>query len=241
MLEEAENHYLLILSDSALPIGSFAYSSGLESFCHHQRQAGQHDAASSFLDFLYDSLRSITTTTMPFLRAAYREPERCAELDDLFDANTPCVVARRCSIAQGRALLKLLERVFVEADPVTQDASLGNAVVTYRRAITKQACSGHFGVAYGLTGRVLGIGIDKLVYTFLHAHVKAVLSAAVRLSLIGPYESTHILASRQMREALTHAAKLSEAMSTDDCVQTFAMLDVYQGRHELLYSRIFSA
>jgi urease accessory protein len=183
----------------------------------------------------------MTTTTLPFLRAAYHETEKCAEWDDLFDANTPCLVARRSSIAQGRALVKLLENVFLVEDLGQQEASVQENVRQYRQAIFKRICSGHFGVAYGITGRLLNINFDKLAYAFLHAHVKAVLSAAVRLSLIGPYESAQILASKDVREALLAAMKESADLSVHDCSQTFTMLDIYQGRHELLYSRIFSA
>ena len=44
--------------------------------------------------------------------AAHRQPVRLAALDDDLDAATVCAVARRASVAQGRALLGLWDRSF---------------------------------------------------------------------------------------------------------------------------------
>ncbi|CCG81772.1 Putative uncharacterized protein [Taphrina deformans PYCC 5710] len=230
-----EDHFLLILADSQLPIGSFAYSSGLES-------CSIHNPGTDVADFLKHSIDSLCHTTIPFIRAAYTDPRNAVAYDDTFDANTPCQVARRASLTQGRALLKLIVKTFLQHCG-DEDEELYKQVLAYKAAVHSPhaAATGHFGVVSGLAGRVLGIGLDRLTFAFLQSHAKAVLSAAVRLSLIGPYESTHLLASKCTRQAIQQAIEKTKNMGIDDCGQTFSIVDVWQGRHELLYSRIFSA
>lgn len=194
------------------------------------------------MQFLSHSLSSLSCTSLPFLRAAYRSPAEAVEFDDIFDANTPCQVARRASIAQGRALLKLLDRTFLQHCE-DEDEHVYNAVKQYKAALHSHTlrASGHFAVVFGLAGRVLHIDLKRLTSVFLQSHAKAVLSAAVRLSLIGPYESTHILASKATQAAIIEGVSQSEQIKVDDCGQTFSLIDIWQGRHEALYSRIFSA
>lgn len=106
-------HALLLLSDSALPLGSFAYSSGLESYlAHHKPLPASTTPIASFHRFLKLSIASVASTSLPYLLAAYRHPEKLQTLDNDLDASTPCVVAQRVSLAQGRALLGVWERAF---------------------------------------------------------------------------------------------------------------------------------
>lgn len=149
-------------------------------------------------------------------------------------------MARRSSVAQGRALIKLLDKTFVKH---CTDAAVVASVHAYKRAVLSSPATayGHFGVAFGLAGRVLGLDVARVEHAFLHAHAKAVLSAAVRLGLIGPYESTDILASQELRTTIKAAMAETQHLTIDQAGQTFSILDIYQGRHELLYSRIFSA
>lgn len=213
----------------------FAYSSGLES-------ASSHDHGINVVQFLAHSLGSVACTSLPFLRAAYNSPESSVELDDTFDANTPCQVARRASVNQGRALLKLVDKTFLQHCD-NDDEHVYNAIKNYQASLHGPGirASGHFAVVFGLAGRVLRIDLERLAFIFLQSHSKAVLSAAVRLSLIGPYESTHDLASKATQAAIRDGVTQSEQILVEDCGQTFSLIDIWQGRHEALYSRIFSA
>lgn len=192
--------------------------------------------------FLRHSLHSLSHTTIPFTRAAYTDPGSAVHLDDTFDANTPCQVARRASIAQGRALLKLIDKTFLQ-HCAASDEEVYRQIKEYKASVhsPQVAAFGHFGVVFGLAGRVLGVDLERLTFAFLQSHAKAVLSAAVRLSLIGPYESTHLLASKVTRDTIRQTLQEVKHKTVDECGQTFSLIDVWQGRHELLYSRIFSA
>jgi urease accessory protein len=82
--------------------------------------------------------------------------------------------------------------------------------------------------------------LERCMYVFLLNHAKAVMSAAVRLSLVGPYQAQTILAAPQTRRLLKGVLDEVRDMSIDDAGQTWALLDVYQGRQEILYSRVFN-
>ncbi|MCJ1427617.1 hypothetical protein MMC29_005520 [Sticta canariensis] len=110
------SHALLLLADSALPLGSFAFSAGLESHLAHNRHTSSPAASSNFPQFLALSLHALATTTLPYLAIAHRHPRLLSRLDAALDAATLCPVARRASLAQGRALLTAWERAFRDAD-----------------------------------------------------------------------------------------------------------------------------
>ena len=130
---------LLLLSDSALPIGSFAFSSGLESFVHHIPQT-TNVSQDILTHFLKESLRSLAFTTLPFVNAAHTNPGNAVALDDHFDATITCPVARRASLAQGKALLTIWEKAFLEDKHISEEY----------RASVKSGIGGHFGVAWGV-------------------------------------------------------------------------------------------
>ncbi|RPB05751.1 hypothetical protein L873DRAFT_1825028 [Choiromyces venosus 120613-1] len=233
-----ETHFILLLSDSALPLGSFAFSSGLESYTAH-RPATASTPRETIERFLKLSVSSLSHTTLPFVLEAHKQPGAALTLDDVFDASTICTVARRASVSQGRALLTVHEKSFASSLPPSP------ALETYRRALrmgnVQDRASGHFPVVYGVLCNIAGISLEETGYLFLLGHVKAVLSAAVRQSLIGPYHMQALLAAQETREIMDDALTVAEGIAVEDAGQSVPTLDLYQGRHELLYSRVFNS
>ncbi|KAL7272972.1 hypothetical protein RUND412_004191 [Rhizina undulata] len=248
-----KNHFWLILSDSALPLGSFAFSSGLESYIAHRPASflRVQDPTSKLPTprheierFLRLSLYSVASTTLPFVVAAHKDPALATELDDEFDASTTCNVARRASIAQGRALITVWEKAFSSTLPNTTEGL--QDIEKYRKAMRRgpaeeDAASGHFGVAWGAICRVAGLDLEQSCYIFLFNHAKAVLSAAVRQGLIGPYNSQSILATESTQKNIRASLEFGTKLSIEKAGQTVPTFDIYQGRHELLYSRVFNS
>ena len=239
----AAAHALLLLSDSALPLGSFAFSSGLESYLAHC--PSRH--ASSIHPFLALSLRSVAGTVLPYLLAAYKSPSTLASLDDTLDACTLCHVARRASIAQGCALITLWERALkATVDPQVPAAS---ALTQFSKGMKTKSGSepdgevlcGHFAPIWGVVTAAMGIAIKDSAYTFLLNHAKAVLSAAVRASVIGPYQAQGLLAGDWLRQAIARCMEENWDVPLEDAGQMVPMMDIWIGRHEMLYSRIFNS
>ena len=242
-------HILLLLSDSALPLGSFAYSSGLESFLAHHRHLPQgYSKTSLFHNFLRLSVESVAHSNVPYLLASFRDPSALQRLDNDLDASTPCTVARRASLAQGRALLTVWEKAFATSPSPYAECLAGRAAVEQFARDLKVAAlstvatiSGHFAPLWGVICLSLGLQIQQAAYLFLFNHSKAILSAAVRASIIGPYQSQNVLAGQELQELLRHNLERVWQIVPEDAGQVVPTMDLWIGRHELLYSRIFNS
>lgn len=72
-------------------------------------------------------------------------------------------------------------------------------------------------------------------------HAKAVLSAAVRASVMGPYQAQSVLTSRSLQEMLADRIEREWQTDVERAGQVVPTLNLWVGRHELLYSRIFNS
>ncbi|XXH00211.1 hypothetical protein Hte_006553 [Hypoxylon texense] len=263
------HHYLLLLSDSALPLGSFAFSSGLESYLAHTRSRSRSSlpstsasasASASFSSFLPLSLSSYASTALPFVLAAHRDPSpgNVAALDDVQDAAVVCTVGRRASVAQGRALLGIWEKSMASA------ADPGARLAPYAELLRKPSSRGggaggeagggaggevglpaaahaHLAPLFGAVAALCGLGRRQAAYVFLLGHVKALVSAAVRAGLFGPYQAQRILAGADVQALLAEAIAREWDTPVEEAGQRVPVMDLWFGRHELLYSRIFNS
>ena len=238
------SHPLLHLTDTALPLGSFAFSSGLESYLAHHLPA-QSVNPNTLLSFLHLSLTSLATTSLPYLIAAYNAPERLIDLDDTLDACTLCPVAKRASISQGRALITIWERAIRAEAPASpaKDALrvFCAALRAPSRAEDEPELKAHFPLIYAVVCCAQGLTLHETAFTFLFNHAKAVASAAVRASVLGPYAAQGVLGSRWLRAEIERTMEREWGKNVEDAGQGVPVLDVWIGRHELLYSRIFNS
>ena len=239
--QTSASHALFLLSDSALPLGSFAFSSGLESYLAHCPAR----VTPSLQRFLSLSLYSVASTTLPYLLAAYKHPTALASLDGTLDACTLCPVARRASIAQGCALLTLWERAFRATTDHTGPATL--ALARFAKDLKGAAetdgevPNGHFAPVWAVVTATMGISPEDSAYAFLFNHAKAVMSAAVRASMVGPYQAQGVLAGNWLREEIAGCLEENWEVHVEDVGQGVPMVDIWIGRHEMLYSRIFNS
>ncbi|KAI1354989.1 UreF-domain-containing protein [Xylaria sp. FL0043] len=277
-IPDSSHHYLLLLSDSALPLGSFAFSSGLESYLAHARSPSSPSSTSStstllykptFTSFLPLSLSSYARTTLPFALAAHRDPSTIADLDDALDASIICAVGRRASIAQGRALLSIWEKSLAPSSAVSADARRaleGFAAVLRSSTSTASASrrsghegkdaadaaddddyvlpppvSAHLAPLFGAVAQLLGLTLRQTAYVFLFSHAKALVSAAVRASMFGPYQAQKILAGGGLQILIADLIEREWDVRVEDAGQSVPVMDLWIGRHEMLYSRIFNS
>ncbi|KFH46879.1 putative urease accessory protein-like protein [Hapsidospora chrysogenum ATCC 11550] len=238
-------HFLLLLSDSALPLGAFAFSSGLESYLAHTPPR-----ASSFSSFLPSSLSSFASTTLPFVLAAHRCPSSIADLDDQLDAAVICTVGRRASVAQGRALLGIWERSFRSALPISPGADdTAQVLRDYSAQLREESrvgadvplVSAHLAPLFGAICAIVGLSLRQTAYVFMLSHVKALVSAAVRASVFGPYHAQKVLAGEQVQRMIDVVIDREWNTPVEEAGQTVPVMDLWIGRHEVLYSRIFNS
>lgn len=142
-----------------------------------------------------------------------------------------------------------------------------------------EAPNGHFPPLWGVVTQALHISARDSVYVFLLNHAKSLVSAAVRASLIGPYQAQGLLGSGWLRKELERLVdrvgvreeeeeekegdeeeeeeeeeeKEEEEeeeggadgdewrRKVEEAGQGVPAMDIWLGRHELLYSRIFNS
>ncbi|KAJ4303118.1 hypothetical protein N0V90_002010 [Kalmusia sp. IMI 367209] len=246
---DAALHALLLLADSALPLGSFAFSSGLESYlAHHKPSPPSASQLPSFNVFLRLSLSTLASTALPYVLAGYRSPADIETLDNDFDASTPCTVARRASIAQGRALLTVWERSYkAQYDQMAASgtnnrfspiggASAVESLTSFSAALRRSdLLNAHLAPLWGLVTRVLDIPLRDSAYLFLFSHARTVVSAAVRASVMGPYQAQAVLASAELQDRIRGLVGEGWDRSVEDAGQSVPVMDLWVGRHEKFF------
>ena len=192
--------------------------------------------------------------------AAHRNPETLIDLDDQLDAAIICTVGRRASVAQGRALLSIWEKSFKPGMASGPDGA--SILKTFAEALRRSSssasagggsvdvdigeeeiavASAHLGPLFGAVCAVLELSLEQTAYVFMLSHVKALISAAVRASMFGPYQAQKILAGENVQKLLDVVIEREWNTAVEDAGQTVPVMDLWMGRHEVLYSRIFNS
>jgi urease accessory protein len=141
-------------------------------------------------------------------------------LDALYDAMTLNHVTRRSSTAQGIALLTLFSKAFADArpndDPEGEAKRIRGKLVIdrFKKLVRLGKTPGHLPICWGLLTSSAGLSLGKsnrpsmacegltlhsaerTTHLHLFLHIRAILSSAVRLNIIGPYAATHVLYTR---------------------------------------------
>lgn len=252
---ETSSWLLYILTDSALPTGGFVASSGLEA----SWQAGLVDNK-NLIQFVDSSAHNYASNTNCFVRAGYEAVDRVDPLAYLEEADGICdavmaanTVARRASLAQGIAMLTLYLKCFQDE---TNEQHI-QMVKTWKSWIRSEKVDGHFAICYGLicrflnvdlgiqnnthayTTRKLNFHIENTLHLWLYLFTRTIYSSAVRLNIVGPYEAQKLL--MKSRGSIETIINQTQDIQIDDCCQTNPLLDVCQGMHDRLYSRLFNS
>jgi urease accessory protein len=160
---------------------------------------------------------------LPFLNAAHAEPQRLAELDQLCDGFTLNHVANRASRVQGKALRVAVERIFGVC------LEEGSAQPQYW----------HLAPVFGALSRALAVPHGDAVRLFVFFHLRGVIAAAMRLNIVGPMEGQAI--QFQLSARAEAVAQRGATLGLEDLAQTTPLLDLWQGAHDRLYSRLFQS
>ena len=210
------------LVDSAFPTGAFAHSLGLESAWQH----GEVESRDDLQAFTEAAVLQAASGALPLVNAAYREPDRLAEWDALHDAFLTNAVANRASRVQGRTLVASAARIW----PSPALARIQSAVAS--------TCA-HVAPLTGVVFRALGVPRETAQRIVLYGAARGVLSAAVRLGVTGSYDAQRLQSAVGLWSAGV-AARYAD-IDEHDLAQTAPILDVLQGAHDRLYSRLFQS
>lgn len=218
-----ENDFLLWqLADSAFPAGGFSHSGGLEAAW----QAGEVDTRQRLIEFLKASMQQAARGAVPFATAACADPSEFATLDRLCNAFLTNHIANQASRAQGQAMLASGERIFTSSE-----------IAALRSAVRDGGLFGHFAPALGAILGLLGFSRRQAAALLLFMTLRGLVSAAVRLGMIGPMEGQRI--EFELGPDAHRLADKCHELTTDDLFQTSPLIDIFGGTHDRLYSRLF--
>jgi urease accessory protein len=213
------DHWLLWqLADSAFPAGSFGHSNGLEAAW----QLGEIASRQELESYALASLQQLSRAALPFVLDVHREPARFGELDQTCDVFLSNHVANRASRLLGKSLLVAAEQSF--PSPSMSDF--------------RARCEiGHLAPVFGMVTRFLEVDREAAVRLYVFIQLRGLFASAVRLGMIGPLEAQRL--QFKLAPAAEETARNSLSGATVDIAHTAPLLDLWQGAHDRLYSRLF--
>jgi len=217
--EQAFSDWLLLqLADSAFPAAGFAHSGGLEAAW----QLGVIRDSHSLAGYLDAQVLQITRTQLPFVKGTHVAPEDLKLIDAHCHAFLTNLVARRASIAQGHAFVLAASKAFG-----------GDERLKVAASVRRRELYGHWSPVFGAVVATMELSEADAVQLFLFINLRGLVSAAVRLGIVGPLEGQAIqFATLQRADVSTINAEPAQASP---------MLDIWQGVQDRLYSRLFQS
>lgn len=220
--------WLLHLADSALPIGAFAHSFGVETLV-----MGGLLQVSDLQHFLGAWLEEAGVAEGVFCRAAWRlaglktfPMREWLRLNDSLGALKPGRESRNGSAVLGSNFLKAALAV-CHREPVQK------AFEEARRA----SAAVHHACSFGLVSGALHFDEDRSVRAYLHQSVAGLISACQRLMPLGQTRAQQIL--WDLKPGIVESARRSEVFTTQDVCCFLPMLDWGAMEHPELFTRLF--
>lgn len=225
-LSAREQLLLLAWFSPAFPIGGFAFSHGLE---WAQEIGTTHDRA-SLENWIGDLLQHGSGRADAILCAAtYRAQAAGARHDlqyaiDLGAALQPSSERYLEANVQGTAFLNMVEAAY----PLESGKILHSDLDLTRITLP---------VAAGISGAAHGIALSALLTAYLSGFIANLVSAAVRLGIVGQTDGQRIIAGLQ--PAIAALAQDAQALTLDDLGAATLRSDLFSLQHETQYSRLF--
>ena len=206
------------LADSAFPAGSFGHSGGLEAAW----QLGEIASRAGLENYLLAALQQLSRAALPFVLESHRAPERFADIDEHCDLFLSNHVANRGSRQLGKSFVFAAEQSFPS------------------KALTelRSACAiAHFAPVFGIVARILQVDAESTARLFVFIQLRGSIASAVRLGSIGPLEAQRL--QFKLSPVAEEVARGSLKFTLEDVAHTAPLLDLWQGAHDRLYSRLF--
>lgn len=216
----------------AFPVGAFAYSHGLE-------KAAERDLVrckSSLVAWLADlielgSLRNDLILAATAWRAVNAGNwQLLADLAELANAMQPSAERHLEATQQGASFVQQIEAswpapALAAALQVLRDVDGGaEPAITYP-------------VAVGVAVAAHGIALDKMLGAYALAFIGNLVSAAIRLSIVGQTDGQHAIAA--LTGALGRAIRHGETATLDDLGTASFRADLISMQHETQHTRLF--
>ncbi len=221
---------LLQLCDTALPIGAFSFSHGLETYT----QQGLIADAAMLQTWLEALLRHsvhgghLLPVALASRATGAGDWEQLARLDQQLTAMKHARELRDASMKVGQRLLRLAGHIWP-----------GPAIEHLDTLWRQGKIVAHHAVVLGLLGRELGLEERVIVEAAGYQWLSGMVAAALRLLPLGQSAGQRLLAT-----LLTHLPAIADDIRQqgwDDLTSAAPEFDIRAMQHETLYSRLFQS
>ncbi|MEA2330137.1 MAG: urease accessory protein [Thermoleophilaceae bacterium] len=217
----------LQLGDSALPIGRFVHSHGLEAWLDASGPVEPEKLAELVETVVCNGVATLDGALVAHAHRAATIAELVA-LDACLSARKLTPAARAASQACGRQLAAVAPQL------APDDALVGELAARVRARET----DGNVAVVSGTLARAFGIEAREAVLIELRGAATALLSVAVRLGALAPAPAQVALA--RLAPSLAAAAEEALALDLDELSSTAPELELFALRHARADARMFS-
>ena len=219
---------LLQFCDTALPIGAFAFSNGLETYT----QQGLMPEVAILQEWLEAILlyavhgSHLLSVAIAYRATAAADWAQLERLDQQLTAMKHARELREASVKMGQGLLRLAAQVWP-----------GPTVERLYALCQQQRMAGHQALVLGVLGSELGWEERVIVEAAGYQWLSGMVSATLRLLPIGQLTGQRLLAA--LLQHLPAIADDIRQQGWDDLSSAAPEFDIRAMQHETLYSRLF--